>query len=458
MSSNALLWPSQGTKPEERLDKYKWLRLPSQGIASSQPVIGDLLLDLFPGAAVGYSLRQLRTAYFGAAIRVQRTSDNAEQDIGFLTNGDLDVDSLLTFVGASDGIVTIIYDQSTNGIDLDDQLTTSELPKIVIAGTLQTLNSLPSIFFDGIDDITISSLSLQSPTSEIFIFCVWSKPTMGNRGTQFNLNSPDSVLRVSVHAPFDDGFIVSDMGNFTSDRLQTDDSIYNDVEQHTYTFTKTAGVDKQIIKRDGIQIAEKTQASSTTVLDKVALGNFNDTAGTFAEMQFQELVFYDINKSSSLIEIEQNTIDYWLLSLLKVVFPPIGDLDYINYKFYQVNKKEIDGEESNFIWEITDSVGTGIFLEPSGFDIRVFTSTGTPLIYEVTSIDVITGNFTIKITNPTLKDLDVIQIVFGKSDATDGSTSLGTGNTLSTHIMPLLTKDEENVLVDDQGNEIKVRP
>jgi hypothetical protein len=35
MSSNALLWPSQGTKPEERLDKYKYLRLPSQGIQST---------------------------------------------------------------------------------------------------------------------------------------------------------------------------------------------------------------------------------------------------------------------------------------------------------------------------------------------------------------------------------------------------------------------------------------
>ena len=33
MSSNALLWPSQGTKPEERLDKYKYLKLPSQGIS-----------------------------------------------------------------------------------------------------------------------------------------------------------------------------------------------------------------------------------------------------------------------------------------------------------------------------------------------------------------------------------------------------------------------------------------
>ncbi len=37
MSSNALLWPPQGTKPEERLDKYKWLRLPSQGVADSVP-------------------------------------------------------------------------------------------------------------------------------------------------------------------------------------------------------------------------------------------------------------------------------------------------------------------------------------------------------------------------------------------------------------------------------------
>jgi len=35
MSSNALLWPSQGTKPEERLDKYKYQRLPSQGIGNA---------------------------------------------------------------------------------------------------------------------------------------------------------------------------------------------------------------------------------------------------------------------------------------------------------------------------------------------------------------------------------------------------------------------------------------
>lgn len=45
MSSNALLWPSQGTKPEERLDKYKWLKFPSQGVGGvpSEPATGALV-------------------------------------------------------------------------------------------------------------------------------------------------------------------------------------------------------------------------------------------------------------------------------------------------------------------------------------------------------------------------------------------------------------------------------
>jgi hypothetical protein len=58
----------------------------------------SLLLDLYPNAAVAYSLRKLRTAYSGSAIRVRRSSDNAEQDINFVA-GDLDTQSLLDFVG-----------------------------------------------------------------------------------------------------------------------------------------------------------------------------------------------------------------------------------------------------------------------------------------------------------------------------------------------------------------------
>ena len=79
---------------------------------ASNPVT-PLLLDTYPSAAVAYSLRKLRTDYSGNAIRVRRSSDNAEQDFGFSGN-DLDTASLLTFCGACNGFITTWYDQSGN--------------------------------------------------------------------------------------------------------------------------------------------------------------------------------------------------------------------------------------------------------------------------------------------------------------------------------------------------------
>lgn len=58
-----------------------------------------LLLDLFPNASVGYSLRKLRTGATNS-IRVRRNVDNTEQDIGFIGNN-LDTNSMLNFVGAN---------------------------------------------------------------------------------------------------------------------------------------------------------------------------------------------------------------------------------------------------------------------------------------------------------------------------------------------------------------------
>ena len=58
-----------------------------------------LLLDVYPNAAVAYSLRKLRSGYTGSAIRVRRASDSTEQDFGFDSSGDLDVNSIENFVG-----------------------------------------------------------------------------------------------------------------------------------------------------------------------------------------------------------------------------------------------------------------------------------------------------------------------------------------------------------------------
>jgi hypothetical protein len=106
-----------------------------------------LLLDLYPNAATAYSVRKLRTAYTGNCIRVRRSSDNAEQNIGFVNN-ELDTTSLLSFVGAGNGFVTTWYDQSGNGNDVFE-LTASWQPRIVNAGVLYIQNSKPTLIFSG---------------------------------------------------------------------------------------------------------------------------------------------------------------------------------------------------------------------------------------------------------------------------------------------------------------------
>lgn len=270
------------------------------------------LLDLFPGAKAAYSLRRLKTGQL-FAIRVKRTSDDAEQDIGFLSNGDLDTGSLVSFVGASDGLITILYDQSGNGVDLDAPLPDLQLPKIIIAGVLQTSNNIPSLFFDGINDVLlVSTVSLVSPVSHLFVFGVWQKLDLSNRPLNFNLNAPELTTRVSVHAPWITGEIFWDAGNTTTDRLITPLSIYNDLIQHEWTFIKTAGTDNQKIKRDKIQLAQKTQVTSPTVLNDVSIGDFDSVVVDPAHMQFQELIFYDTDEFSNVIPIEDDIINYWL--------------------------------------------------------------------------------------------------------------------------------------------------
>lgn len=96
--------------------------------------------DSFGDVAAYYSLRKFTEAETLNAIRVRRSSDDTEQDIGFDSNGDLDTTALLAFVGSGgtdNGFVTTWYDQSGNGKNATNA-TASAQPKIVDGGTLVT--------------------------------------------------------------------------------------------------------------------------------------------------------------------------------------------------------------------------------------------------------------------------------------------------------------------------------
>jgi hypothetical protein len=106
------------------------------------------VLDLiFAIASAAYGLRRLSRFWTGAAIRVMRTSDNSELDIGFIGE-DLDVVTLLAFVGLDNGEIVIWYDQSGNGRHAVS--ITGSRPRIVSNGVLEAVNGKPVIRFDGL--------------------------------------------------------------------------------------------------------------------------------------------------------------------------------------------------------------------------------------------------------------------------------------------------------------------
>jgi len=274
--------------------------------------IGDLLLDQFPGARAAYALRELNSNYFGACIRVKRTSNGEEQDIGFVNNR-LDLQDLIDFVGASDGLVSIFYDQSGNNIHLDGQTNDSLMPKIIISGILQMSAGIESIFFDGINDVLYSNLNLPTPAGQLFVFCVCEKTNAASDGVLFNLDSPNTgnSQRCLTHAPFNNGRIFWDPGSVTTDRISTGTQ-FNDLIQHEITFTKISGSLAQLIKVDKNIQGQRTQGSTSTILSTIALGGGDHTApaGPF-EGQFQELVIYNTNVQSSVGLIEDDIIEYW---------------------------------------------------------------------------------------------------------------------------------------------------
>lgn len=132
------------------------------------------ILNSYPNAQVAYSLRKLRLEYSGSAIRVRRSSDNAEQDIGFV-NGNLDTASLTSFCGAGDGYVTTWYDQSGNGNNATQ--TTAGNQPLIYQSNVIFLSTKPSVLFNNAFLTMNSSISLQNFT----ILWVSKKDTAGNQ-------------------------------------------------------------------------------------------------------------------------------------------------------------------------------------------------------------------------------------------------------------------------------------
>ena len=102
------------------------------------------------------SLRKLADAFNGPVIKVRRSSDNALQDFYFNTQGELDTDDILAFVGSGSGFINTWYDQSGSNFNAT-QSTLANQPMIVNAGVPVQLAGKLSIDFDGTNDTLVTS-------------------------------------------------------------------------------------------------------------------------------------------------------------------------------------------------------------------------------------------------------------------------------------------------------------
>jgi hypothetical protein len=127
------------------------------------------LLSTYTGAAAAYSVRQLANTAL-ICMRVRRDNDDAEQDFGFDTNGDLDTAAIATFVGSgNNGYVSKWYDQSGNGNDAE-QSTHSNQPQIYDGSAVITENGKPTLKEGSTSTYGLSSTFSSSISQPVSIY------------------------------------------------------------------------------------------------------------------------------------------------------------------------------------------------------------------------------------------------------------------------------------------------
>jgi len=100
-------------------------------------LLNSYLTNTAYGWSIPFQVKDIATN----AIRIRRSNDNAETDIGFV-NGVLDTTSITSFVGANSAFITKIYEQNGSGYDFT-QTTAAYQPQIVTASVIYTLNGKP---------------------------------------------------------------------------------------------------------------------------------------------------------------------------------------------------------------------------------------------------------------------------------------------------------------------------
>ena len=280
------------------------------GFAAPAPA-QSYMLDTYGGAAAGFSLRRLSSAYAGSAIRVRRSSDNTEMNIGFDSSGNLDTTSLTSFVGSGNGFVTTWYDQSGLGRDAI-QPSASNQPEIVMSGVINTLNGKPAIKFI---DYLSRYLYVNSTTVLNIQDCIstFSVANFVNNGGNYG-------MIMSKGYGVDGGYSLCQQANgsnYLQLNIETNSflstTITNKNQQYLFSNTNATGANGIKLYQNNSLIIQNTTSNDLTGSNSYYfnIGRNNRDNSYHIDGNIQEIVCYPTYQQTNLSPINANINTYY---------------------------------------------------------------------------------------------------------------------------------------------------
>ena len=257
--------------------------------------VTDLLLDTYTGAAAAYSVRKLDKDYTGNCLRVRRSSDEATQDIGFDSAGDLDTAAIATFCSGAYGYVTAWYDQSGNGNNATQSTTTAQ-PMIYdrIAAAVVTENSKPALDFNGAA-LKLGTFAQSQPFSVSFVY--QSDETDSTLQNLYGSRSSANVFVFLRHKSSQFNVFTSG-GNVLTGTVNNDQRLVFIVWDGTSSSASIDGVDSAI-------------SIGTNATENFTIGSRGNDSPPSVDRVIQELVLWPSDQGTNRTGIESDIIGYF---------------------------------------------------------------------------------------------------------------------------------------------------
>jgi len=283
---------------------------------------------MYDGTAAIWSMRKVpqTTPYSGSAIRIRRSSDNTEQDIGF-SGSNLDTAAISTFVGANSAFVVTWYDQSGNGRNATIA-TAGKQPRIVNAGTLDVEGAIAAMQFDGTDDIFAVTSGLTGFTNNvgyIHTFVVSKNSETGTTPRQLLYISTNNTSSITRHAINNSGANAASWAvgwrrldaDGSSVAINATSSHSNTQKQISSLVSYAAG--NAALYQDGVSVGTGTPSTGNTSATNpayVSIGGYYGSTGVGSSTQhfigsMQEMIIYTTDQTANRAAIESDQMGYY---------------------------------------------------------------------------------------------------------------------------------------------------